>query len=122
VPAERPSKAVPDALIEPAQKPGLTIPLDGEPKEGQLLALDKDKVTAAFRGQGIQLVRHEWRLLLKMNDQQPKSPEQMLSFAGVLTQRRLSADISKLNARIALIGVEIHFDDVSYTLRPRQAA
>lgn len=122
VPAERPAKAIPDALIEPIQKPGLTMSLDGEPKEGQLLALDKDKVTAAFRGQGIQLARHEWRLLLRMNDQQPKSPEQMLQFAGVLQQRRLRSDLSKLNARLALIDVEIHFDDVSYTLRPLQVA
>lgn len=121
-PARRQERPVPAALVEPERKPALTMEIDEDAKEGNLLALNLNRCTAAYRGQGIQLVRHELRLLLQMNDQQPKSPEEMLSYAGVLTQRRLQAEISKLNARLTLIGVEIHFDDVSYALRPLQVA
>lgn len=122
-PAERPARAVPDGLIEPAQKPSLTQATEEQPKGDNLLALNLDKCTAAYQGQGIQLVRHELRMLLLLNDRQPKPISAMLERCQVLSKRRLHAEISKLNARIALIGVEIHEnDDDTFVARPLRAA
>lgn len=120
---EKPARLVPAGLQEPERKPCLTMPVDDDPKEGNLLALNLDRCTAAFRGQGIQLVRHELRMLLLLNDQQPKPIGAMLERCGVLTRRRLHAEITKLNARIALIDVEIRgLDDDTFVLRRLQAA
>ncbi len=122
-PAERPARAVPDGLIEPAQKPSLTQATEEQPKGDNLLALNLDKCTAAYQGQGIQLVRHEFRMLLLLNDRLPKPISAMLERCQVLSKRRLHAEISKLNARIALIGVEIHeSDDDTFVARPLRAA
>lgn len=123
VPAAKPERSVPDALIEPTQKPSLTRATEEQPKGDNLLALNLDKCTAAYQGQGIQLVRHELRMLLLLNDRQPKPISAMLERCQVLSKRRLHAEISKLNARIALIGVEIHEnDDDTFVARPLRAA
>lgn len=123
VPAAKPERSVPDGLTEPAQKPSLTQATEEQPKGDNLLALNLDKCTAAYQGQGIQLVRHELRMLLLLNDRQPKPISAMLERCQVLSKRRLHAEISKLNARIALIGVEIHEnDDDTFVARPLRAA
>lgn len=63
---------------------------------------------ATHQDQTIQFARHEFRLIVALNDQRVHHFQQILDRCMWSGIKKLRREVSRLNPRIALIGIEIH--------------
>jgi hypothetical protein len=94
-----------------------------DPPAGEdLIHIDQVNSTATYRDQTIVITKVERRLLLALNKQLPCDMELMMQQASVMTGSSLNRELTKLNARIATIDLEVIKDAAAmFTLRRKVA-
>ena len=94
-----------------------------DPPAGQeLIEINQRDSTATYRDRRIVITKVERRILMVLNRQLPCDMEAMMQAASVMTGSSLTRELTKLNARIGVIDLEVFKDAAAmFTLRRKLA-